>query len=70
MGDIMGATHGSFSLGGGGFAMVNIAVVGGWLILAFLVGREYSRLAVTGREPGPRLVDPPEPVPTPSPASA
>ncbi len=50
--------------------MVNIAVVGGWLILAFLVWREYSRLAVTGREPGPRLVDPPEPVPTPSPASA
>lgn len=45
-----------FALGGGGFAKVNIAIVAGWLVLAYLVGREYTRLARTGSQPGSRLV--------------
>jgi AAA family ATP:ADP antiporter len=50
----IGTTY--FALGGSGFAKVNIAIVAGWLVLAFLVGREYSRMARTGSQPGPRLV--------------
>lgn len=50
----VGTTY--FALQGGGFAAVNIAIVTGWLALAFLVGREYSRLARTGGQPGPTLV--------------
>ena len=45
-----------FALGGSGFASVNIAIVAGWLVLAFYVGREYTRLATSGSQPGPRLV--------------
>ena len=58
----VGTTY--FVLGGGGFAGVNIAIVSGWLVLAFFVGREYTRLAKTGRQPGSRLVgagDKPDP---------
>ena len=50
----VGTTY--FALGGGGFAVVNIAIVAGWLVLACSVGREYTRLTVTGSQPGPRLV--------------
>lgn len=50
----IGTTY--FALGGSGFAKVNIAIVAGWLVLAFLVGREYSRMARTGSQPGQRLV--------------
>ena len=50
----VGTTY--FALGGAGFAKVNIVIVTGWLVLAFFVGREYSRLAATGSQPGPRLV--------------
>ena len=45
-----------FALGGSGFASVNIVIVAGWIVLAFFVGREYTRLSKTGRQPGPRLV--------------
>ena len=44
------------ALGGGGFAKMNIVIVTGWLVLAFFVGREYTRLASTGSQPGSRLV--------------
>ena len=44
------------TLGGSGFAMVNIAIVAVWLVLAYRVGREYTRLAETGSQPGPKLV--------------
>ena len=44
------------ALGGGGFAKMNIVIVTGWLALAFFVGREYTRLASTGSQPGSRLV--------------
>ena len=50
----LGTTY--FALGGSGFAKVNIAIVAGWLVLAFYVGREYTRLATTGSQPGSRLV--------------
>ena len=45
-----------FALGGSGFAKLNILIVAGWLVLAFFVGREYTRLAKTGSQPGSRLV--------------
>ncbi len=50
----VGTTY--FALGGSGFARLNILIVTGWLVLAFFVGREYTRLATTGSQPGPRLV--------------
>ena len=50
----VGTTY--FALGGSGFARLNILIVAGWLVLAFFVGREYTRLATTGSQPGPRLV--------------
>jgi AAA family ATP:ADP antiporter len=50
----VGTTY--FALQGGGFAVLNIVIVIGWLVLAFFVGREYSRLTRTGGQPGPTLV--------------
>ena len=50
----VGTTY--FALGGGGFAKMNIVIVAGWLVLAFFIGREYTRLARTGSQPGSRLV--------------
>ena len=44
-----------FAWGASSFAVFNIFVVTGWLVLAFFVGREYTRLAATGESPGPRL---------------
>jgi ATP/ADP translocase len=34
-----------------GFAIVNIAAVLVWLVVAFKVGKEYKRLADTGETP-------------------
>ena len=47
---------GYFALGGSGFAKVNIAIVAAWLLLAYSIGREYSRLADAGSPPGPKLL--------------
>ena len=44
-----------FALGGSGFAKVNLAFVSVWLVVAFVVGREYARLTTAGLQPGPRL---------------
>ena len=44
-----------FAWGASSFAVFNIFVVIGWLVLAFFVGREYTHLAATGASPGPRL---------------
>ena len=57
-----------FALGGGGFAKMNIVIVAGWLVLAFFVGREYTRLATTGSQPGSRLVGSREETPPALPA--
>jgi AAA family ATP:ADP antiporter len=51
----VGTTY--FALGGSGFAVVNIFIVVTWLVLAYSVGREYTHLATTGTQPGPRLRD-------------
>ena len=40
-----------FALTASGFAKFNIVLVIVWLILAFLVGREYKRLVATGQPP-------------------
>jgi AAA family ATP:ADP antiporter len=50
----VGTTY--FALDGGGFAKFNILIVAAWLVLGFFIGREYARLAATGRPPGSRLV--------------
>jgi AAA family ATP:ADP antiporter len=54
----MGTTY--LALGGSGFAKFSIGIVAVWLVLAFAVGREYSRMAALGRQPGPRLVGAPD----------
>jgi AAA family ATP:ADP antiporter len=45
----VGTTY--FALTASGFAKFNIVLVVVWLILAFLVGREYKRLIATGQPP-------------------
>ena len=50
----VGTTY--FALNGGGFARFNILVVSVWLVLAFIIGREYRSLAAAGTPPGPRLI--------------
>jgi AAA family ATP:ADP antiporter len=40
-----------FALTASGFAKFNILLVIVWLMLAFLVGREYKRLVATGQPP-------------------
>ena len=49
----VGTTY--FALSGSGFAMFNILIVVGWLLLALTIGRQYSRLADSGHPPGPKL---------------
>ncbi len=50
----VGTTY--FALGGSGFAIFNILIVSGWLILAFFIGREYTQLTAIGATPGPHLM--------------
>ena len=50
----VGTTY--FALGGSGFAVVNIVIVAGWLVLAFIIGREYRQLTIDGVAPGPTLI--------------
>jgi AAA family ATP:ADP antiporter len=50
----VGTTY--FAWGGSGFAVFNIFVVCGWLVLAFRIGREYKQLAAAGVPPGPQLL--------------
>jgi AAA family ATP:ADP antiporter len=50
----VGTTY--FALGGSGFAVVNIAIVAVWLVLAFVIGREYKQLTAVGKAPGPTLI--------------
>jgi hypothetical protein len=38
-------------MGASQFAMVNIALVLVWLVLAVLIGREYMKLVASGRPP-------------------
>ncbi len=49
----VGTTY--FAWGASSFAKFNMLVVMGWLVLAFLIGREYTELAGAGESPGPRL---------------
>ena len=49
----VGTTY--LALNGTGFAKFNILIVAGWVVLAFAIGREYSRLSITGQQPGERL---------------
>lgn len=50
----VGTTY--FALGGSGFAVVNIVIVSVWLVLAFVIGREYKQLTAVGKAPGPTLI--------------
>jgi AAA family ATP:ADP antiporter len=50
----VGTTY--FALGGSGFAVVNIVIVSVWLVLAFIIGREYKQLTAVGKAPGPALI--------------
>jgi AAA family ATP:ADP antiporter len=50
----VGTTY--FALGGSGFAVVNIVIVAIWLVLAFIIGREYKQLTLVGKSPGPTLI--------------
>ncbi len=50
----IGTTY--FALGGSGFAVVNIVIVSVWLVLAFIIGREYKQLTTVGEAPGSTLI--------------
>ena len=50
----VGTTY--LALGGSGFAVVNIFIVAVWLVLAFIIGREYRQLTTDGVSPGPTLI--------------
>ncbi|MDA1092672.1 MAG: Npt1/Npt2 family nucleotide transporter [Acidobacteria bacterium] len=50
----IGTTY--FALGGSGFAVVNIVIVLVWLVLAFIIGREYKQLTTVGEAPGSTLI--------------